>query len=210
MVQLVDNNLKYIIMNKFVTLNEAMAGDIPVNFINSVVNDLKIKMNNIKGFNLEFDENNDFVGIKVCVTPERKKQEFDCLDLLKKCGFTDEQIKSITFKYTENGNVICDIKDGVDMTKSQVKPMENIPDDSIPKSVLDDAIIKESRNLYSVPIKRGGEVVDRTTIKFAYKGVSGKYHSGVTDKDLVEMLMNRWKDKNSEISDMFKDIFELF
>lgn len=191
-------------MNKFITFNEAMNGLVPSNFIKSIINDLKIKADNIKGFDLEFDTDNNLIGIKICVVPEVKNQKFDCLELLKNCGFTDEQIKGISFKYIENGNVVCDIKDGVDMTKSKCETESECGDLSY--SELDDAVVRINRNVYSIPIREDGDVVDMLKINFSYKGKSGKHYKGVSDADLVEMLMNRWEDKRPELSNKFREI----
>lgn len=195
-------------MNKFITFNEAMNGLVPSNFINSIINDLKIKADNIKGFDLEFDNDKNLIGVKICVTPEVKKQKFDCLELLKNCGFTDEQIKGISFKYIENGNVVCDIKDGVDMTKCESQSKR---EDTVCHNFdQDNEIIEINRNTFSIPIREDGKVVDRLNVNFSYKGKSGKHYKGVSDADLVEMLMYRWRDKWPELSDKFREIFNMF
>lgn len=193
-------------MNKFITFNEAVNGLVPLNFISSIINDLKIKTDNIKGFDLEFDTDNNLMGVKICIIPECKNQKFDCIKLLKSCGFTDEQIKGISFKYIENGNVVCDIKDGVDMTKCE---SQSEPKDSTCCYFDLDDVIEIDRNTYSIPIREGEKVVDRLKVNFSYKGKSGKYYKGVSDVDLVRMLMGRWASKRPELSAKFKEILDI-
>lgn len=159
------------------------------------------------------------------------------IDYLKKLGFTENELKGMSFKYTENGVPVIDIENGVDK-------LEEV-DNSIKEAFKASKLKSEERPAYDVEEKSSDfkpiseEFKEETTSK-SYSGITmltpnsfllnnyaGKTMlgttttlnfecldknnftlPGITDKQLAEVLLLRNKN-NPDIKETVLDLLDL-
>lgn len=174
----------------YVKLEDALKS-FPKEFIDTIVKFLNIKLKDIKGFTFTFDEKYNFTNFSVDIEVPKEKT-IDIISMFKQCGFSDDEIKGVSFKYIKDGKIIFNIENGVDVTKCT---NEKITD-----------IVKHDINSFT--INYSGDNTGKLDIIFAYEDVEGYNHSGITDEQLLKVLLER-NVSNKEFCHKIKEAIDL-
>ena len=112
--------------------------------------------------------------------------------MFKQCGFSDDEIKGVSFKYVRDGKIIFNVENGVDVTKCTD---EKITD-----------IVKHDINSFT--INYSGDDTGKLDIIFANKDFEGYYNPGITDEQLLKVLLER-NVSNKEFCHKIKEAIDL-
>ena len=99
----------------YVKLEDALKS-FPKEFIDTIVKFLNIKLKDIKGFIFTFDEKYNITNFSIDIEAPKEKT-MDIISMFKQCGFSDDEIKGVSFKYVRDGKIIFNVENGVDVTK---------------------------------------------------------------------------------------------
>lgn len=174
----------------YVKLEDALKS-FPKEFIDTIVKFLHIKLKDIKGFIFTFDEKYNFTNFSVDIEVPKEKT-IDIISMFKQCGFSDDEIKGVSFKYIKDGKIIFNIENGVDITKCT---NEKITD-----------IVKHDINSFT--INYSGDNTGKLDIIFANKDFEGYDNPGITDEQLLKVLLER-NVSNKEFCHKIKEAIDL-
>ena len=131
------------------------------------------------------------IDIKIPIEAPKEKT-MDIISMFKQCGFSDDEIKGVSFKYVRDGKVIFNVENGVDVTKCT---NEKITD-----------IVKHDINSFT--INYSGDDTGKLDIIFANKDFEGYYNPGITDEQLLKVLLER-NVSNKEFCHKIKEAIDL-
>lgn len=173
----------------YVKLEDALKS-FPNEFINTIIKFLNVKLTDIKGFIFTFDKKYNLTNFAVDIeVPEEKT--IDVISMFKQCGFSDDELKGVSFKYVKDGKIVFNIENGVDITKCK---NEKITD-----------IVKHDVNSFTINYT---DNIGKLDIIFANKDFEGHINPGITDEQLLKVLLER-NVSNKEFCHKIKEAIDL-
>lgn len=174
----------------YVNLEDALKS-FPKEFIDTIVKFLHIKLKDVKGFIFTFDDAHHLTNFAVDIEAPKEKT-MDIISMFKQCGFSDDEIKGVSFKYVKDGRIVFNIENGVDITKCTNGKIADI--------------VKHDINSFTITYL--GDNTGKLDIIFANKDFNGYYNPGITDEQLLKVLLDR-NVSNKEFCHKIKDAIDL-